>query len=155
MVEDRGNGTVDVTTRRRGLSRLRNSVWRGMPGSGFLRSEEGSITAFSLFIFLMMLFVGGMAVDLMRFETRRAALQNTLDAATLAATNLRSDSDATQLVKDIMTKRVMVAHPNETLTEALHRFGWRDVGQLAVVDLRAACSRTSRDIARPRTCCSS
>lgn len=73
--------------------------------AAFRHCEEGSVTAFSLFIFMMMLFVGGMAVDLMRFETRRAALQNTLDSATLAATSLRSDADAEQLVKDIMTKR--------------------------------------------------
>ena len=71
----------------------------------FRHAEDGSVTVLALFIFLMIIFVAGMAVDLMRFETRRAALQNTLDAATLAATNIRSTANADALVRDFMEKR--------------------------------------------------
>ena len=91
-----------VTMRSRGLGLLKSSV--ALPLK-FARAQDGSVTAFSLFIFLMMIFVGGLAVDLMRFETKRAALQNTLDSAALAATNLRSEADAETLVKDFMKKR--------------------------------------------------
>ncbi len=71
----------------------------------FRRDEDGSLIIFSLFIFVMILFVAGMAVDLMRFETDRTALQNSLDGASLAATNLDQERDPVDLVKDIMEKR--------------------------------------------------
>lgn len=102
MMMPTSSSTEARTKRAPSFGHLLSSV--AVPRS-FLRDDSGSVTAFSLFMFLMMLFVGGMAVDLMRFETKRAALQNTLDAASLAATNLRSEADAKQLVKDVMTKR--------------------------------------------------
>ncbi len=86
------------------MGRLRNSAsligeWRR-----FQKSEDGSMIVFTLFIFVLMLLVGGMAVDLMRFETKRAKLQNSLDSATLAAANMNSTANPTQLVKDFMAK---------------------------------------------------
>ncbi|MBT8411179.1 MAG: hypothetical protein KJP02_05210 [Octadecabacter sp.] len=54
----------------------------------FRRDEDGSMIIFSLFMFILILWFGGMAVDLMRFETTRAKLQGTLDRATLAAADL-------------------------------------------------------------------
>ena len=71
----------------------------------FVRDEEGAVTILSLFIFMMILFICGMGVDLMRYETKRSALQNTIDSATLAATNVRSDSDAKKLVENFMAAR--------------------------------------------------
>ena len=71
----------------------------------YRREEEGGLILFSLFILVMMLIVGGVAVDVMRFETERTMLQNTLDSATLAATNInRDDIDPEQMVKDFMEK---------------------------------------------------
>ena len=66
--------------------------------------EEGGATIFSLFIFVVMLLLAGMAVDLMRFETQRTALQNTIDSAVLAAANLEQKTDAETLVKDFFIK---------------------------------------------------
>ena len=71
----------------------------------FRDEEDGGLILFALYIFLVMLLIAGIAVDMMRFETRRTALQNTLDAASLAATNLKRESDPTELVKDFMSKR--------------------------------------------------
>lgn len=71
----------------------------------FRREEDGSIIMFSLFLFILMVIIGGMAVDLMRFETRRVELQGTLDTATLAATNLSQTVDSETLVRDFMEKR--------------------------------------------------
>jgi Flp pilus assembly protein TadG len=85
--------------------RLRNGTSRLALLSRFRRDESGSFTIFALFFFLMMVLIGGMAVDLMRFETRRVHLQNTLDAATLAATNLRQQIDSEVLVRDFMAKQ--------------------------------------------------
>ncbi|NNF23600.1 MAG: TadE/TadG family protein [Rhodobacteraceae bacterium] len=52
-----------------------------------------------LFIFVLMLFIGGMGVDLMRFEARRAMMQATTDAAVLAAANLDQQVDSEALVR--------------------------------------------------------
>ena len=60
------------------------------------------MTVFSLFLFVMMVLVGGMAVDLMRTEQRRVHLQYTLDRAVLAAASLRGadERDAETVVRD-------------------------------------------------------
>ncbi|MEM6825579.1 MAG: Tad domain-containing protein [Pseudomonadota bacterium] len=60
------------------------------------------MTALSLFIFLTMLFILGMAVDLMRYETRRTALQNSLDSAVLAASNLNIGSECETVIRDFI-----------------------------------------------------
>lgn len=44
------------------------------------------------------------------------------------------DEETDLLVSDIMTRSMLVAYPDETLEEALHRFGARDVGRLPVVE---------------------
>ena len=52
----------------------------------------------------MMLLMAGMAVDLMRFESKRSRLQNTIDSAVLAAANLNQDGDADAIVRDFFEK---------------------------------------------------
>ncbi|MEM6579585.1 MAG: TadE/TadG family type IV pilus assembly protein, partial [Pseudomonadota bacterium] len=90
----------------------------------FARDEQGSFTIFSLFIFIMILLIGGMAVDLMRFETRRTALQNTVDSAVLAAANLDQTIEAETLVKSFFEKSgfdpdlVTVPEPEEDIIGA-------------------------------------
>ena len=54
----------------------------------FRGDEDGGMIIFSLFLFVLILWFGGMAVDYMRFETTRAKLQATLDRAVLAAADL-------------------------------------------------------------------
>jgi hypothetical protein len=56
--------------------------------SEFRSNEDGAMAIFVLFAFVMMLLFGGIAVDVMRFEMRRVALQETMDRATLAASNV-------------------------------------------------------------------
>ena len=51
----------------------------------FGADESGSLTIFSLFLFLLILMIAGMSVDLIRHEHGRVAMQNTLDTAVLAA----------------------------------------------------------------------
>ncbi|MEM9973022.1 MAG: VWA domain-containing protein [Pseudomonadota bacterium] len=70
----------------------------------FRRDEEGAFLIFSLFLFLGILVIGGMAVDLMRFETRRMEMQNAIDSAVLAAANLEQDIDSVTLVRDFVEK---------------------------------------------------
>lgn len=54
----------------------------------FRSDEHGAIAIFVLLIFVMMLLVGGIAVDVMRSEMRRVAYQQTFDRAVLAASNI-------------------------------------------------------------------
>jgi hypothetical protein len=54
----------------------------------FKSDERGAIAIFVLLIFVMMLLVGGIAVDVMRSEMRRVAYQQTFDRAVLAASNI-------------------------------------------------------------------
>ncbi len=50
-----------------------------------------------IFTFLAMIIFGGIAVDVMRFETRRVAMQQTLDRAALAAAGLPEEKDSTKV----------------------------------------------------------
>ncbi len=54
----------------------------------YLEDERGSVAIFIVIAFVLILMLGGIAVDVMRFETRRVALQETLDRAVLAAANV-------------------------------------------------------------------
>lgn len=65
----------------------------------FNDDEDGGMIILGLFIFILMLFIGGMGVDLMRFEARRAMMQATTDAAVLAAANLDQQVDSEALVR--------------------------------------------------------
>ncbi len=56
----------------------------------FAQAEHGAMAPIVLVFFFLMLVLGGIAVDVMRFETRRVAVQNTLDRATLAVANMTS-----------------------------------------------------------------
>ncbi|MGZ9812244.1 pilus assembly protein TadG-related protein [Pseudoroseicyclus sp. H15] len=63
---------------------------------------------FSLFIFLLMLIVGGIAVDVMRAETHRQRLQTLTDRAVLAATDLNQSLDPESVVRDYFTREGLV-----------------------------------------------
>lgn len=68
----------------------------------FSREDTGSITIFTLFIFCTIILITGMAMDLMRFETRRVAFQGTLDAAVLAAADMEQGQTAEKVVQEYM-----------------------------------------------------
>ena len=68
--------------------------------SRFGRDEDGSVIVFTLFILVLMLVVSGMAVDFMRFESRRSMLQGTVDRAVLAAADLDQTLDPAAVVQD-------------------------------------------------------
>lgn len=70
----------------------------------FHRDERGSMVIFGLFLFLLMLAVGGFGVDLMRYEAQRTRLQNTLDRAVLAAASKTQTADPVSVVEDYFDK---------------------------------------------------
>lgn len=61
---------------------------------------------FVIFLFVMMLMFGGIAVDVMRFEWRRVALQQTLDRSVLAASSM---SQRTRTPQEVTTEWFNVA----------------------------------------------
>ena len=76
----------------------------GRSARRFGRDEDGVLVGFGVFLILMMLMVGGLGVDIMRFELTRSNLQHTLDRAVLAAANLNQELDAEGVVNDYFYK---------------------------------------------------
>ncbi|MDG4647415.1 pilus assembly protein TadG-related protein [Roseibacterium sp. SDUM158017] len=66
----------------------------------FVHREDGTITTFALLIFVLMVAVGGIAVDIMRYETQRAQLQYTLDRAVLAAASVTQPLNPVDVVEN-------------------------------------------------------
>ncbi|MCU0905451.1 MAG: pilus assembly protein TadG-related protein [Tabrizicola sp.] len=71
---------------------------------GFRDDERGSMTLIITFMFILMIMWGGIAVDVMRYETRRVTLQQTLDRAALAAASLQQTRTPQQIVEDWFSK---------------------------------------------------
>lgn len=70
----------------------------------FAKDESGVLLVFGVYIFILMLMMGGIGIDLMRFERDRARLQSTLDRAVLAAADLDQTLDPTAVVEDYFDK---------------------------------------------------
>ncbi|MBW7922873.1 MAG: VWA domain-containing protein [Rubellimicrobium sp.] len=101
--------------------------------AAFRAAEDGSMIVFALFLFVIMLMIGGMAVDLMRFESVRARLQSTLDRAVLAAADLDQRLDPTAVVYDYFDKdRLLSQLTHVEVTETMNS---RSVGALARMDM--------------------
>lgn len=91
-------------------AKVANKTDEPLPRSfkGFLRDfaddESGVLVAFSIWFMLMILFVGALGVDVMRFETQRTRLQASLDQAVLAAADLDQKRGAVAVVEDYFDK---------------------------------------------------
>lgn len=94
---------------------------RPRPGTcpGFLSDEQGSLVIFAMFLFVAMLLVGGVAVDIARYEANRAQLQSTLDRAVLAAASMSQTAQPQDVVLDYFTRANLDAYidPNDISSE--------------------------------------
>lgn len=70
----------------------------------FHHDERGSLIVFGLVLLIMMFMIAGMAIDVIRVETTRTQIQNTLDRAVIAATDLQNSEDAKEVVNDYFDK---------------------------------------------------
>lgn len=70
----------------------------------FAHEEAGTLAILALFFFMLMVMMGGIAVDLMRYESTRTSLQQTLDRATLASASLSQTLDPESVVSDYFAK---------------------------------------------------
>lgn len=85
----------------------------------FATDESGTMTFFAMMMILMIIMMSGMAVDLMRYERMRVAIQNTNDEAVLAAANLNQSEDPETVVRDYFAKAGMTNYlQSVTVTEA-------------------------------------
>jgi len=81
----------------------------------FAADQQGSTTVFAMTLFMLMVMMGGLAVDLMRYEATRTSLQNTLDRATLAAASLNQSVDGKVIVKDYFAKANLTQYLKEVV----------------------------------------
>ena len=91
----------------------------------FSKDEDGAVVAFSLFVFMVMLIAGGLAIDISRQEMERARLQNTLDSAVLAAAGAPYGTNAKAIVEDYFDKASM--------SEYLHEIDDDNIGEDDIV----------------------
>ena len=70
----------------------------------FGKDQFGSMPILGMFFFLLMVMMGGVAVDFMRYEEVRVRLQNTLDRCTLMAASLNQTLNAEAVVRDCVAK---------------------------------------------------
>ncbi|NIZ61973.1 hypothetical protein DL239_13410 [Sedimentitalea sp. CY04] len=68
----------------------------------YRQAEDGVLMVPTLLIFLLMLMVGGIGVDLMRYERDRSRVQASLDNAVLAASSLNQTRDPEVVVRDYL-----------------------------------------------------
>ena len=87
------------------MNSLKNALIQvRMQGARFRSDQTGTLVIFALMLAVLMMMMGGIAVDVMRYESRRTSLQNTLDRSTLAAASLTQDLDPESVVNDYFLK---------------------------------------------------
>lgn len=103
----------------------------------FLENERGGITVFVLIFFVLLMVVGGMAVDYQRHDMARADLQNALDRGILAATNgeqaydangeLTLDEQAAEIIYAYMASRTDLTSAVEVAASVTESAGGRSI----------------------------
>lgn len=87
----------------------------------FTREEDGLVTIFALFMILIMVFLGGMGVDLMRHERERSKVQAVADRAVLAAADLDQTLPPEEVARDYFNKAGMAEYVSSvTVDEGLN-----------------------------------
>ena len=76
----------------------------------FAGDESGGAIVLGLVFFTLMIMMGGLAVDLMRFEHTRTTLQQTTDRAVLAAAAMSQQLDPEAVVQDYFQKAGLATH---------------------------------------------
>ena len=111
-----------------------------------IRSEDGNLfVTFIPMLFVMMLW-GGIAVDLMRFESRRAQVQSITDRATLAAANLRINATPQDVVEDYFAKAGLSDSLSSVKTPNFNGTIFREVQVQADFDLNTLFLRHVNNI---------
>lgn len=108
------------------------NIHRSETAPRFAKSEDGSLTIFALFLFVLMVMMAGVAVDVMRYETTRTQLSNTLDRCILMAASLEQRLDPQDVVEDCVGKAGLAdSLQGVTVVQGMNS---RDVKATAVAD---------------------
>ncbi|MEN8659577.1 MAG: pilus assembly protein TadG-related protein [Marivita sp.] len=76
----------------------------GLGANRFWRDEQGSVTIFVVLLTMVMVSLGGLAVDVIRFESQRAQLQSVIDRAVLSAAGTANDeAEVSSIVTQYLT----------------------------------------------------
>jgi hypothetical protein len=75
------------------------SAWKN-----YRADKRGTLTAFVMINFVMMVLAAGIAVDIVRYEQQRACFQSILDSGVLSASSLRNATDPTVVVQSSLDK---------------------------------------------------
>ncbi len=70
----------------------------------FHKAEDGTLVIFALVLFVLMAMMGGIAVDVMKYEATRTQLSQTLDRCTLMAASLDQRLAPQEVVEDCVAK---------------------------------------------------
>ncbi len=109
--------------------------------SRFKRDEDGSLIIFGVYILVIILMVGGIGIDLMRYERDRAELQYTLDRAVLAAADLDQTLSPSAVVADYFDKAGLSQYlTNVTVDQGL---SYRVVSGTATAEIETQFMRMS------------
>jgi len=76
----------------------------------FTKAEDGVLAPLTLLLFVIMLMVGGIGIDLMRYERDRSRIQASLDNAVLAASSLNQPLAPEEVVRDYLNVSGMLSH---------------------------------------------
>ena len=99
------NGSMQQAAQKRFSDRLSDRLkGHRLAQNPFARSEDGSLLILSLVLFVLMCMMGGLAVDVMRFEQRRTQMQQTLDRSVLAAASMTQGLNPVDVVNDYFAK---------------------------------------------------
>lgn len=107
--------------------------WAGVFLRRFAREEDGALVVFGVYMFLLILMVGGIGIDLMRFERDRTRLQYTLDRAVLAAADLDQTLEPEAVVEDYFSKAGLLQYLSGV--EVREGLGFRNVQASANADV--------------------
>jgi Flp pilus assembly protein TadG len=99
----------------------------------FRRDEGGAMIAFGIILMVLMLLIGGMAIDLMRTENTRVRLQNTLDRAILAAADLDQTLPPQSVVEDYFDKAGLAEYLDSVTVN--QGFNFREVSATVNADV--------------------
>lgn len=83
----------------------------------FAREEDGVFLIISLYAFIFFMIIGGLAMDFMHHEYTRVRLQNTLDRAVLAASDLDQPRNPVEVVHDYFRKSGLDEYLNSVTVE--------------------------------------
>ena len=86
------------------MAALFNRYLKSFARTKFARDEAGNLTILSLFLFVLMVMMGGVAMDLMKRENVRTQLSQTLDRCALMAASLDQKLVPQNVVEDCVEK---------------------------------------------------